>query len=229
MPEASNGGFEDYELPAIGQDQADFNPNAAGEGDENLHVRFFMHPHQDKAESLAQGRPIFQDKEYVEIMIPGDRTNIVNRPVRPHDKARFPKHYQAFKTGVEDIMVGTPLEMWPVMSRAMVEELRFFKILTVEQLASVPDSVAQRFMGINIFKQRAQDYVAAAAGNASTDQLRAELDASRNETETLKAALADLSETVSKMKQPTKSRAKKAAPEPEAETSTIDEADPDDR
>jgi hypothetical protein len=144
-------------------------------GDENLYVQFFTHPMQDKAKTLAEGRPIFVDAEYVRIMVPGDKGNVIMRSVREDDKRRFPKQYQAFKNDEAEIIEGTPLERWNFVSAAQVEELKYFGIRSVEQLANVSDTNAQKFMGINLLKQKAKEYIEATSSGAPIAQLQEEL------------------------------------------------------
>jgi hypothetical protein len=144
-------------------------------GDENLYVSFFMHPLQNKAKSLEEGRPIFVDTEYVRIMVPGDKGNIIMREVRDTDRQRFSKQYQAFKNDEAEIVEGTPLDKWNLISQAQVEELKYFGIRTVENLANVTDTNAQKFMGINLLRDKARQYIEAASAEAPIAQLQDEL------------------------------------------------------
>lgn len=145
--------------------------------EEKLFVQFFIHPKQNATKSLEAGRPIYDDTEYVRIITPGDKDNIVERPAKLADHQRFARQYQAFKQGLTDPVVsGTPLRMWPIMSRAMVEELAYFKVFTVEQLADLPDNLAGQFMGIQRFKQAAKDFVEAAKSTAPLEQMRKALE-----------------------------------------------------
>ena len=150
-------------------------------GDENLYVQFFMHPMQNKAKTLEEGRPIFVDAEYVRIMVPGDKGNVVMREVRVDDKNRFPKQYQAFKNDEAEIVEGTPLQQWGFLTAAQVEELKYFGIRTVEALSNVTDTNAQKFMGINLLRQKAREYIEATKSDAPIAQLQDEI-ASRDGT-----------------------------------------------
>jgi hypothetical protein len=67
--------------------------------------------------------------------------------------------------------------------------MKFFGVHSVEQLASMPDSQAQKFMGIQALKQKAKDYIEAAKGNAPLEQLRAENEELRNRMEALEEML----------------------------------------
>lgn len=138
-------------------------------GDENLLVKFYMDPMEDPAASKKEGRPIFKEVEWIDIRIPGSRDNIVIRPVREGDKQRFAAHYAAFRNRVEkggEEMIGTPLEVWPVVSSSQAKELHFFNIRTVEGLAGAPDSLGQKFMGFQSLKDRARAFLKAAEGTA---------------------------------------------------------------
>ena len=161
-------------------------------GDEKLFVKFLIQPKQNGKKSAKAGRPIFEDTEYVTIMVPGDKSSIVIRPCDQRDKDRFPKQYQAFKNNEGDVLEGTPLEAWPGLSRSQVEELKYFNIRTVEQLATLNDSQSQKFMGISVLKKRAADFLDAAEGNAVTERLNLELEERDNEIIGLKQGMAEL-------------------------------------
>lgn len=157
-------------------------------------AEFYLHPQRDEGASRKAGRPVFRDVPYVRVMVPGDRSNVVERPVRAQDRQRWPRQWAAFEARREQPVEGTPLTEWPGITRSQVEELAHFKILTVEELANVPDAHAQKFMGIQALKQRARDFMEAAKHQAPLDQMRAENDHLRDELAAMKAQMADLAE-----------------------------------
>jgi hypothetical protein len=137
-------------------------------GDENLLVKFYMDLVEDTSASKKQGRPIFKEVEWIDIRIPGSRDTRV-RPARDKDKQRFPQHYAAFKARTAEDgeeVVGTPLEIWPVISASQAAEMRFFNIRTVENLAGAPDSLGEKFMGFSAIKTKAAAFLEAAKGAA---------------------------------------------------------------
>lgn len=162
------------------------NPDA---GDELLGVTFCLRPVKNEARSVEEGRPIFEDREFVRILCPGDKTNIVFREASPQDKARFRKQYEGFKSGTGEILNGTPLSAWPVLSRAQVEELAYFHVRTVEQLADMPDSAAQGIGPILGLRQKAKDFLAAAKGAAPMEKMRKELEQRDNEIAALRESI----------------------------------------
>lgn len=165
------------------------------EEDSRLHVRFYLEPVEQTARSIHEGRRIFEDTEFIEIMIPGDKLNIIKRQVFDIDKARFAQQYARFKQGLADQTVGTPLSELVFITASKVKEYEYFGIKTVEQLAGCADGsdAGQRMMGFNSDKQKANAFLAAAKGSAPINELRAKLDNSEATVENLSRQLAELS------------------------------------
>ena len=160
--------------------------------DDRVFAQFYMHPRKNEAESLKQGRDIYDEVPYIKIMVPGDKDNIIQRPVRDQDKMRFPKQWQAFEANEEAPISGTPLSEWAFVNRGQVEELKFFGIRTVEDLANMPDSQSNKFMGINALKQKAKAFIEDAKMQAPIDELKAENDALRGQLDDMQKQIADL-------------------------------------
>ena len=133
-------------------------------GDDKLHVRFFTLARIDVEKSNAANRPIYKDVPYVELMMPGDKNNIVMEPVWDQHKQRFPVHWDQYIKGEQQQMVGTPLKVAPFLTPSHVAELAHLKIVTIEQLANLPDT-AMGFMGAQEFKQAARRYLDLTGGN----------------------------------------------------------------
>jgi len=132
--------------------------------DGKLYAVFFKDVVKDEGQSEEMGRPIFRDTEFVRIVAPGDKTNVVVRPARTDDKQRFARQYEAFKRGDAEQIVGTPLAQWPLMTRAQVEEFRYFGVLTVEHLASLRDDVKMKMPGALDLSKRASAWLEASNG-----------------------------------------------------------------
>lgn len=108
--------------------------------DKGLMVEFYMRPISNAVRSNTEGRPIFDQVEYVRISAVGQRNMEVDERVNDTHRRRFANRYARFKSGSEPAGEGTPLEEWPPMTVAQIAELRSLKIRTVEQLANVGDS-----------------------------------------------------------------------------------------
>lgn len=138
--------------------RSDWDSNRFSE-DGKLHVRFFMRPVIDQEASDKAQRPIYKDIEFVEMMIPGDKHNIVVEPVDHVNKQRFASRYAQFKQGQAEQVIGTPLSAANLCTPAQIKELEFFNIRTVEQLAGLNDGNTQNMMGLTGLKQAAQKYL----------------------------------------------------------------------
>ncbi len=180
-------------------------------GDQQLLVRFFMHPWHNKSKSLEEGRPIFEEKPFIEIMQPGNKDSIIKRPATDRDKQRFPEHYKRFELRQDqDVVEGTLLEEWPGITRSQCEELKFLNVRTVEQLAELSDSNAQNIMGVQMLKKKAKDYLEKAKDAKATEAL----EAVKNENAELRAMVEEL---MAKAEAPKKRGRPKKEPEVPAE------------
>jgi len=175
-------------------------PNKA---DESLLVKFYMDSREDVQATQREGRPIFKEVEIIDIRIPGNRDNIVIRPIRKEDIERFPRHYKLFKervAGAEDSPVGTPLSLWSYLRAPQIKEFEYFNVKTVEQLVAMPDSVGSKFPGIQNIKQKADEYLSAAKKKAPIAKLQAQIDELMAKLDDLAATNLVLQEELSKRK-----------------------------
>lgn len=153
--------------------------------------RFFM----DVDVREIDGMKHYQDVEMVEIIMPGN----YNKPVQivgEHHKKRWPKQYEAFKSGQEMPLNGTPLEEWPILSRAQALTLKSFEIRTIEDVAVMNEHMIQRFLGARQLKQKAIIYLNKAEADAVANraiELEARLTQSNAEKD---AQIARLNEQV---------------------------------
>lgn len=125
-----------------------------------------------KNKSEKAGRPIYEDREYVQILIPGNKTEMPVIPVNEQHKERWPDQYRRFKDKQEQVNEGTPLEQWPQMTPARVSALKDCHIFTVEQLANVPDSQAKSVgPDFQTLKKKAKAYLDSADGSVAHEQV----------------------------------------------------------
>lgn len=181
--------FDDASL-----DTSIFN-TAQSEADKSLLVKFYTKSVQNASKSAAEGRPVFIEKEYIEIRFAGNRTDAIARPATSSDKARFPAHYDAFKRRIELPEEGTPLGEWPAISRTQADELSFFNVKTVEQLANVSDTHGSKFMGFHGLRERARQFIELSKQHVEVEAMQGEL-AKRDATiKDMQAQLAELMAT----------------------------------
>ncbi len=141
-------------------------------GDETLLVKFYKAPIEDAIKSKEEGRPIFKEVDFIQIRQPGNKDSVIDRVARPRDIDRFPEHYRRYQAREnQEIIEGTPLSETPLLTRAQTEELTFFGVRTVEQLATFSDANAHNIRNIQAMKSKAQAYLDHAKDNAAAQQL----------------------------------------------------------
>jgi hypothetical protein len=153
--------------------------------------RFFMDAIENPHRSKIEGRPIFDEVEMVEVKIPGDRLFVFHSPVEDKHRERWPELYAAFQRGEQRAAAGTPLEQWvhPSMTRSRVAELKACNILSVEELASVSDSILPRLgMGARALREGARAYIETAKNGAANAEMAAELASLKALVQQLQAA-----------------------------------------
>jgi hypothetical protein len=176
----------DYNVAAVMDNMP---PNAL---DDKLYVQFYVKAVMNNFKSAEAGRPIFDEKDFIRIIVPGDRNTVVDTVVSPEYAHRFRSRYEAFKRNQAMPITGTPLSVWPHISVGMVAELAAAHVTTVEQLADLPDNLAQRFMGINSLREKAKVFLKAAEDGAASSKLQMELEQRDNEIEVMKRQMAEM-------------------------------------
>jgi hypothetical protein len=158
---------------------------------DNAIPRFYLNPIQNNFKSQEQGRPIFDEVEFVEILIPGDRNARFDGRVKDEHRQRWPREYAAFKAGLETPAEGTPIREWAAITRGQAEELAFANVRTVEVLASLSDQQLQKVVPMNGYalREKAQRALEQAAGSEPAEKLAAEV-------ENLKATIAQMKSTI---------------------------------
>lgn len=132
-----------------------------------MFVEFYLDAVELTFESEREGRPIYKDVPFVKILNPGDTSTVIERVATPEDRQKYPKAWQRFQNSETGGSIGTPLDKWPQINRAMMKEAKYFEIHTVEQLAAITDQHISRMgMGFRDLRTKAQAYLAAAKESA---------------------------------------------------------------
>ena len=155
--------------------------------DSLLHVEFYM-----SDDEAYKGRP------FIRIVVPGDKTNIIEQPMREDHKERFPRQWLYFQMKQNEqegaVLPGIPLRVWAqdepeVLNKSRMEELQILKFQTVEQVATASDAQLQRVgMGAAGLRDKAKLYLTRKNKSDSS----AEHESTRRELEELKAQMAEL-------------------------------------
>lgn len=142
-------------------------------GPDTRFVEFKKIPIIDRHASKEQGRPVYVSKVFVNIQHPGDNNHVISRIATQADQLEFAAQWRAYSAGEEAIPEGTLLSILFPQNPEIVENLRHFKLFTIEQLAGMADGQLQGIgMGGMKMRQDAQAYLKAAAGGADFHKLR---------------------------------------------------------
>jgi hypothetical protein len=167
-------------------------------GDEKLFVTFYMDVRQNDAKSMEAGHPVYDDVPKVRIMVPGDRTTVIDTYVQPEHVARFQRQWEQFKRSEVQMVQGWAIKQWPAIPRSLAEELSHLGVTTVEQLAEMPDVFGSRLMGFQDLKKRAQVALDVAKGEAVAAKYAQE---SASKDVTIKAMQEQLNDLGAKLQQ----------------------------
>ena len=153
------------------------------DGRDRVIPQFYVKPVRNNFLSEKEGREVWDDQEYVEIIVPGDSKNIVHEQVKDSHRDRWPTQYARFKANMEAPSEGTPLEEWPPVSRSMVMELKSHHVRTVEHLAGLSDSQLSKVcpMGGNALREKAQRFLAHVEAEKPVAELTQQLEALKAE------------------------------------------------
>lgn len=144
------------------------------------YVRFETRPVEDRVASIEAGHYVAKDVDYA-LITPHGSKDCIERVVAewlpqldqqaaegriPVEWPRaFKEGYRAWKEGREAPLSGLAVEQWPVASPAQVKSLLNAKIRTVEDLAQAnEESLARIGMGARALKNKAIEWLSAAAG-----------------------------------------------------------------
>jgi hypothetical protein len=164
-------------------------PSDESNADSRLQVRFYKRPVQQEQESLAAGRPIFKEFDFVHICVAGDSLTEIDTYALASHKTRFPIQWANYmnRQGADDQeVVGTPVSEWPIVSKSQAEELRALKFHTVEAVAGASDAQLQRMgmaagMSPYAFRDKAKAFLNLATNAAETDKRESEINSLKEE------------------------------------------------
>lgn len=176
------------------------NPEFSGayNPDSRLAVQFYSRAVQNEFQSNLQGRPIFDDVDFVKIFVPGDNTLTIDTAVHESHKQRFPiqwARYQNNRSGEQGVH-GTAISAWPLLTAGQVEQLKAMKFYTVESIADASDAQIANIgmlggMQPHAFRDRARLFLKVANDESIAAKQAAELEAMKKAQEEKDAKHAD--------------------------------------
>lgn len=146
-------------------------------GDRSMVVMFYNKGVQNPAKSAEAGRPFFEDRVFVRIHPPGERLNIIDRPMQDSDRRRWPMQWAQFKENRAQIPEGTPIDLLYPDQPAIAQTLRASGVHTVESCAELSANAIETIgMGVQRFVNDAQKYLSTAQKGIGATQFRRELE-----------------------------------------------------
>lgn len=141
-------------------------------------VRFFKKDKLNEEKTKEAGRPIFDMLDKIEIISPGDKTNIVEKWATDEHRREYRAVYQAFLNDQsQEAASGTPLRIPGSIPPERIAEYNYGKVFTCEQLAAIPDSNLQHFGPYATAERaRVRDFMQVMKGNAPLAKMRAEIE-----------------------------------------------------
>lgn len=179
--------------------------------DAKLYVEFNVQEVLNLDKSKAAGRPIYDLKDYIKIIRPGDRQDITHREVwmdpthQFSDYHRFGAKYRAWKEGRANTASGTPLSVLcnvvpPILNQAQVKEFLHFDIHTCEHFVGMSDAVAQKFMGVRALQDKVKAFLETAKAEAPLAQMRVEREEMQAQLAAQNQALKEMAEQLSELR-----------------------------
>jgi hypothetical protein len=107
--------------------------------------KFYVRSVRNESLSKKSGQAVYEDREFVRIMVPGDKLNVIDTEVSEHHVRRWPGWYKSFKENKEHKPEGFPITAWAIATPALISTLADMNVHTVEQLAGLPETALPRF------------------------------------------------------------------------------------
>lgn len=176
-------------------------------------ARFFLKPVLLGKRSRDEGRPIYEDREFVEIKVKGQPQQVVHEQVTDAHRQRFPRAYAAFKAGQEMPVIGTPIEMLPGLPPSRLDSMKAIGMRTIEDIANAPEFALQK-MGMGA--RELQDKARAFLGKSTQEvvKMQDELRAKDKQLADMQQQMAHLQAQIEALAKPRRpGRPRKAAPD----------------
>jgi len=135
--------------------------------------RWSWRPKLNVEKSKAAGHNVYEDAPWIDIQI--DSHSAKSHHATEREIQRYRRSYEAFLADSKsEGIIGSRLEEWAPMSRSMVEEFRYHKIRTVEELAEISDPRAEAIPQGKDWRERARQWLAAAKAAAPVEKVNAD-------------------------------------------------------
>lgn len=173
-----------------------------GPGDDKLIVGFYKKSVLNAAQSRAEGKPVYEGRDFVKIQHPGETLNIVDRPAHDGDRQRWPQKWAHYLAGVTQIPDGIPLSLLFPDKPQIVDMMRGYNIHTVEQLSNLSaQAISTVGMGAQDWVNAAKRYMERADKGVNHHQFEKALADKDQRIQTLERQVAEVTALVRSQQQ----------------------------
>lgn len=139
-------------------------------------VLFYTRSVFNSAKSQATGARHYENETWVKLHPPGERLNVIDRPVTNVDKIKYPMQWNMFLQNKTQVPEGTPIDLLFPNDPAKADNLKAFGVHTIQQCAKLSaHALATIGMGAQEWMNMAVQYLDSASSGTAFLQLRAEL------------------------------------------------------
>lgn len=160
MSEQQQDGFNPEHFSSAARSQKEFLKQYVPEDDDEGVIAHFRREREFKPFRTQQaGEDVYEDVDFVHIVVRGNDKLEVDRPATDADKRRFPFAWQQYQAGKEQAARGTPLDELGIPA-SVIAAYHAKNVFTVEDLAKVSDGNLQSLpSGARDARHRARERV----------------------------------------------------------------------
>lgn len=157
-------------------------------GDDSAQVVvFYTRSVFNAAKSKAKGARFYENEIWVKMHPPGERLNVIDRPVSDLDKIKYQRQWNLFLQNKTQVPDGTPIDLLFPNSPATADSLKAFNVHTIQQCANLSSHALQTIgMGAQDWANMAKQYLDSASSGTSFLKLRSELDQEKQDNRILR-------------------------------------------
>jgi hypothetical protein len=145
---------------------------------QTVQAEFYIRAVEMVFQSEQAGRPIYEDRTFVRIWIPGDKTTVIDREVTPEDKREFPTQWAAFQVNSDQSQAGMRIDQWPELTPSQRAELNAMGFKTIESIAHMTDAQCQGLGPVGVpMRIKAQRFLGALEDKRGPGRPRKEAEA----------------------------------------------------
>jgi len=123
-------------------------------------IKFYWFTQHNPQKSREAGVPIYDKEIHFECQTPGERLEVIDRPLKETDPSEFPREWAAFQANRVHIPEGTPVEILFVANPEIAATLHGCGFHTIQQLVrATPHAIETVGMGMQDWVNKANKFL----------------------------------------------------------------------